>query len=79
LVYLNAGDGPVEAKEAEKLLEGETLNDKLIDSAAELASGTEINPFGNIHASSDFQRHLARVLTRQALKQAGQRAGMDLQ
>ncbi|HZM25227.1 MAG TPA: xanthine dehydrogenase family protein subunit M [Anaerolineales bacterium] len=75
LVYLNAGEGPVEAKEAEKLLEGKTLNDELIESAASKASQEEINPFGNIHASSEFQRHLANVLTKKALKQALQRAG----
>jgi carbon-monoxide dehydrogenase medium subunit len=75
LVYLNAGEGPVEAKEAEKLLEGETLSDELIESAASTASEKEINPFGNIHASADFQRHLANVLTKKALKQAIQRAG----
>jgi CO/xanthine dehydrogenase FAD-binding subunit len=75
LVYLNAGEGPVEAKEAEKLLEGKTLNDELIESAASKASQQEINPFGNIHASSEFQRHLANVLTKKALKQALQRAG----
>jgi carbon-monoxide dehydrogenase medium subunit len=74
LVYLNAGEGPVEANEAEKLLIGESLNDSLIESAATLASGQEINPFGNIHASPEFQRHLANVLTKKALKQATQRA-----
>jgi len=79
LVYLNAGDGPIEAKEAEKLLEGETLNDKLIDSAAALASEKEITPFGSIHASSEFQRHLANVLTKKALKTAFQRAEDNLQ
>jgi carbon-monoxide dehydrogenase medium subunit len=75
LVYLNAGEGPVEAKEAEKLLEGETLNDELIESAAGKASQEEINPFGNVHTSPEFQRHLANVLTKKALKQALQRAG----
>src|SRR5262245_17100477 len=67
LVYLNAGEGPVEAKDAEQLLEGETLNDELIESAAHKASQEEINPFGNIHASSEYQRHLANVLTKKAL------------
>ena len=43
--------------------------------AAALASQEEIHPFGNIHASPDFQRHLANVLTRKALKQAMKRAG----
>ena len=70
LVYLNAGDGPVEAKEAAKLLEGGTPGDQLIESAAALASGQEINPFGNVHTSPEFQRHLANVLTKKALKQA---------
>ncbi len=79
LVYLNAGDGPVDAKEAAKILEGEKINDKLIESAAAMASGKEINPFGNVHTSPDFQSHLANVLTKKALKQAIQRAEENLQ
>jgi CO/xanthine dehydrogenase FAD-binding subunit len=75
LVYLNAGDGPVDAKEAARLLEGETLDDKLVESAAAFASEKEITPFGNIHTSPEFQRHLARVLTKKALAQAIQRVG----
>ena len=75
LVYLNAGEGPVDATEAAKLLEGGTLTEPLIESAAAHASEKEINPFGSMHASVDFQRHLARVLTKQALKKAVQRAG----
>jgi carbon-monoxide dehydrogenase medium subunit len=79
LVYLNAGDGPVEAKEAAKLLEGETPGDKLIESAAALAGEREINPFGNVHTSPEFQRHLAQVLTKKALKQAIKHAEENLQ
>jgi carbon-monoxide dehydrogenase medium subunit len=75
LVYLNAGDGPVVAMEAAGLLAGERLNDALIESVATLASEKEITPFGNVHASPEFQRHLANVLTNKALKQAMQRAG----
>jgi carbon-monoxide dehydrogenase medium subunit len=75
LVYLNAGDGPVEAIEAELSLEGSTLDDTHIESAAAYASGKEITPYGNMHASPDFQRHLANVLTKKALRQALQRAG----
>ncbi|HQX15083.1 MAG TPA: xanthine dehydrogenase family protein subunit M [Anaerolineales bacterium] len=74
LVYLNAGDGPVDAVEAAKSLIGESLNDNLIESAALLASEKEITPFGNIHASTDFQHHLAKTLTRKALKIATERA-----
>lgn len=75
LVYLNAGDGPVDAVEAAKSLEGVMLNEKLIESAAAHASEKEINPFGNMHASVEFQRHLAKVLTKNTLTQALQRAG----
>ena len=79
LVYLNAGDGPIDATEAAQLLQGETITEKLIDDAAAFASQKEINPFGNIHTSIEFQRHLANVLTRKALKQSMQRAEENLQ
>jgi carbon-monoxide dehydrogenase medium subunit len=74
LVYLNAGDGPVDATQAAQLLQGEMFKDELIDSAAQIASNQEINPFGNIHASVQYQRHLANVLTKKALHIAVKRA-----
>ena len=74
LVYLNAGEGPVEATEGAKRLEGLAIDDNVIKSAAEHASENEMNPFGNMHASAEFQRHLAKVLTQNALSQATQRA-----
>jgi len=77
LVYLNAGDGPVDAKDTAQSLVGENLDDKLIEAAAVMASEKEITPYGNIHASPEFQSHLANVLTQKALKQAIQRAGED--
>ena len=70
LVYLNAGDGPVDAIQSAQLLKNETLNNDLINAAAVHASEKEINPFGNVHASSEFQRHLANVLTKKALKES---------
>jgi carbon-monoxide dehydrogenase medium subunit len=79
LVYLNAGDGPIVAKEAAKSLEGEQLDDSLIESAAKHASESEITPFGNVHASPEFQRHLANTLTKRALKRALERAEETLQ
>jgi carbon-monoxide dehydrogenase medium subunit len=77
VVYLNAGDGPVDARETARLLEGERLNQEVINNAAAFASEKEINPFGNIHASIDYQRHLAQVLTHRTLEQAFKRAGED--
>ncbi len=78
LVYLNAGDGPVDAKEAARLLDGEKLTNGLIVAAAELAGEKEITPYGNVHTSPEFQRHLAKALTKKALNQAKQRAEVNL-
>jgi carbon-monoxide dehydrogenase medium subunit len=77
IVYLNAGDGPMDAVETARLLQGEALKVEIFETAAVLASEKEINPFGNIHASIEYQRHLARVLTRRALGQAWKRAAED--
>jgi len=74
IVYLNAGEGPMEAQEAQALLAGQKPDDPAFEAAAALASEKEINPFGNLHASPDYQRHLARVLTYRALTQAHARA-----
>jgi aerobic carbon-monoxide dehydrogenase medium subunit len=74
LVYLNVGEGPVDAQQAARLLEGSPISDEAIEAAAEEAVEREIDPVGNMHASADFQRHLARVLTRRAVKTAAERA-----
>jgi carbon-monoxide dehydrogenase medium subunit len=74
LVYLSAGGGPVDAREAAGLLAGEELSAAAIEAAAEKASHDEIDPPTDVHATSDFKRHLARVLTGRALRRAAERA-----
>jgi CO/xanthine dehydrogenase FAD-binding subunit len=74
LVYLSAGDGPVKAPIAEEMLLGERITPELAAEAAHKASSEEIDPGSDIHATADFRRHLAEVLTRQALEEANQRA-----
>lgn len=74
LVYLSVGDGPVEAREAARLLAGSPLTDEAIAAAADKAARDEMEPMGDIHATSDFKRHLARVLTGRVLRQALGRA-----
>ena len=74
LVYLSAGDGPISAPEAAGLLEGEEITPESITAAAEKASRDEIDPGSDIHATAEFRRHLANVLTRRALEEAYQRA-----
>jgi len=74
LVYLNAGEGPAVAREAAALLENSPLSEPAIETAAAYASEKEIDPWGNVHATPAYQRHLARVLTRRALRLASERA-----
>lgn len=74
LVYLSAGDGPISAPEAAGMLKGEEITPDLIEAAAEKAAADEIDPGSDIHATVDFRRHLANVLTRRALEEAYQRA-----
>ena len=69
----NAGDGPVFAEQAAKSLAGRRLGVKEIAEAAELVQGA-IDPGGSIHASKEFQRHIAGVLTARALATANKRA-----
>jgi len=74
LVYLSVGAGPVEAREAARLLAGQELSPAAFAAAAEKASRDEIEPFGDVHATAEFKRHLARVITGRALRQAAERA-----
>jgi carbon-monoxide dehydrogenase medium subunit len=74
LVYLSAGDVPVEAREAARLLVGTEISPEAVAAAADKVSRDEIHPFGDIHATAEFKRHLARVLTGRALRRAVERA-----
>ena len=75
LVYLNAGEVPVVAEQAASLLAGRPLSERIIEEAAALVAEQEVEPMTDIHATADFKRHLVKVLTARALKQALARAG----
>jgi CO/xanthine dehydrogenase FAD-binding subunit len=74
LVYLNVGDGPVDAKQAAASLIGESPTAPVFKEAGRIASQNEMSPFGNLHASADYQQHLSAVLTERALAKAAERA-----
>jgi carbon-monoxide dehydrogenase medium subunit len=60
---------PIRATAAEQALLGTKLDDASIAAAAERsAEGTD--PPGDLNATPDYKRHLARVLTRRALEEA---------
>jgi carbon-monoxide dehydrogenase medium subunit len=69
----NAGDGPVFAAQASESLVGQRIGSAEIAAAAELVQPA-IDPGGSIHASKEFQRHIAGVLTARALATANERA-----
>ena len=73
LAYCSAGETPVAAKAAAAGLVGTQVAKDDMAATAEQAK-LEIAPVGSVHASIDFQRHLAGVLTRRALTKAVERA-----
>ena len=65
----NMGSTPLRATAAEEALRGQPLDEASIARAAEAAAeGTE--PPGDLNATPEYKRHLARVLTRRALREA---------
>ena len=65
----NMGSTPLRATAVEEALRGGSLSADAIAQAADLAAeGTE--PPGDLNASPEYKRHLARVLTRRALTKA---------
>jgi len=74
IALCNAGDTPVLAAQASDSLVGRRVGAAEIDGAAELVRRS-IEPGGNVHASKEFQHHIAGVLTGRALATAVERAG----
>ena len=74
IALCNAGDTPVLAAQAGDSLLGGRVGAADIDNAAALVRRS-IEPGGNVHASKEFQRHIAGVLTARALAIAIERAG----
>jgi carbon-monoxide dehydrogenase medium subunit len=59
----------VRAREAERLLEGEALSERILERAAESA-GRASAPIDDLRASAEYRRHAVRVLTRRLLGEA---------
>jgi aerobic carbon-monoxide dehydrogenase medium subunit len=67
------GPAPLRARTAEQLLIGEAPTEEAFRAAA-AALEPELDPPDDIHASSDYRRHVAGVLARRALATAASRA-----
>jgi carbon-monoxide dehydrogenase medium subunit len=67
IALTNMGSTPLRATAAEEALRGKGL-DAIAAAAEQAAEGTD--PPGDLNATPDYKRHLARVLTRRALEEA---------
>ena len=65
---------PIRARAAEAALVGAMASSEAFAEAASLATA-EIEPHGDLHASSAYRRHVAGVLVARALERAVGRAG----
>ena len=66
--YLSVCDTPTVVDVSEVFMAG-SLTDRAVDDAAELALAA-LEPETDIHATADYRRHLARVLTTRAVREA---------
>jgi aerobic carbon-monoxide dehydrogenase medium subunit len=75
LTLFGVTTAPLRVDAAEARLTGQPLDASAIRTAA--ASAWLIEPISDIHASGEYRRHLAQVLSLRALNDAARRAGMQ--
>jgi carbon-monoxide dehydrogenase medium subunit len=75
VVLFGVGPTPVRLQEAEQLLMGQRPGERLFQEAGARASQGLEEPLSDVHASAEYRRNLARVLTARALGEAVGRAG----
>ena len=68
IALTNMGSTPLRATAAEDALRGKGARRSIAAAAEQAAEGTD--PPGDLNATPDYKRHLARVLTRRALEEA---------
>lgn len=79
VALIGVRDTAVRARGAEAVLRGQRPTTDLFGEAAEAIDG-EIDPVSDVHGSSDYRRHVAKVLARRALGAAlarAERGGAD--
>jgi aerobic carbon-monoxide dehydrogenase medium subunit len=69
IALTGVGPTPVRAGAAERLLVGHAPSDTLWTEAAETVRAA-VTPDGDIHASAEYRKHVAGVLTQRALREA---------
>ena len=74
LAFFSVGDGPVQGLQAGAALQGQEPAADTIGAAAEIAGDADVDPQSDINASSEYRRHLVKVLSRRAMTEAFERA-----
>ena len=75
IVLFGVGATPVRAKAVEAAINGETPSEKLFEQVAVKVVEDIEDPMSDMHASADYRKHLAQILTRRGLAEAVTRAG----
>ena len=78
VTVVGMGEGPFRGRDAEAVLSGRALDDKTSkDAFAEAVAKVvaAVEPSEDVHASADYRRHLAGVMTARALQMAFERRG----
>jgi carbon-monoxide dehydrogenase medium subunit len=70
------GPTPLRARDAEAILIGERIHDRLLGAAAE-ATMRAVDPIADPRGSADYKRHMAGVFVRRALRSAWERASRE--
>jgi carbon-monoxide dehydrogenase medium subunit len=69
----NVASTPFRAKGAEKALIGKTIDDKVLEAAAEAAS-KEVSPPSDVHGSEEYRREMTKVFVKRVVRKALDRA-----
>lgn len=75
LAFFGVASTAVRVPEAEAALIGNPVNDETFAAAAAIVSNT-LDPDGDIHATANYRKHIAGVLTRRGLTQAASHIGV---
>jgi carbon-monoxide dehydrogenase medium subunit len=76
IVLFGVGATPIHARAAEARLVGQAVDPGVFAAVGAQAAGDLEEPLSDVHASADYRRDLARILTVRALTEAATRAGV---
>ena len=75
VVLFGVGPTPLRARGVEQVVSGEAPGEAVFAEAGRKADEEIDEPLSDVHASAEYRRHLAQVLTRRGLAEAAGRAG----